>query len=120
MSRSRPVPAPADLDREGALLWHQTQRQLRRQGSWQDTDREALERYVRAVTLYRSARVAAESEPFVEGSKGQLVAHPGMKLAREAAQDAHRYAEALLLTPEARKRHGIEAPAADELAAVLG
>jgi len=35
-------------------------------------------------------------------------------------EQLNRYAEALLLTPEVRKRHGIEAPAGDELAAVLG
>ena len=57
--------------------------------------------------LARTARQAAEAEPFVEGSKGQLVAHPGLRVAAEAERDACRYAGALLLTPEARKRHEI-------------
>lgn len=107
MTRPRPVPPPDDFAEESRSLWLRVQRQLRDQGTWQDTDAPLLESYTRAVALARSARLAAAEEPFVEGSKGQLVAHPGLKVAAEAERDACRFATALLLTPEARKRHDV-------------
>ncbi len=104
---SRRVPAPADFDREARELWLAVQRHLRRQGTWQDADAPLLEAYVRWVTGARQTRSEAARQPFVEGSKGQPVAHPGLKVAAEAERDACRYATALLLTPEARKRHDL-------------
>jgi P27 family predicted phage terminase small subunit len=115
----RPVSAPADFCEEGRRLWLATQRALRRQGTWQDSDAVTLERYVRAVVLARSARETADANPFVPGSRGQLVAHPGLKVAREAAQDASRYAAELLLTPQARVRHNIAPEPRDSLEAAL-
>jgi hypothetical protein len=44
-----------------------------------------------------------------------IVAHPGLRVAAEAERDAARYAQALLLTPESRKRHNIEPPGDDYL-----
>jgi P27 family predicted phage terminase small subunit len=111
----RPIPAPDDLDAEANVLWRATQRHLRAQGTWQDADAPLLESYVRSVTVARAARLAAKSESFVEGSEGQLVAHPGLSVAAEAERDAARYAQALLLTPEARKRHEIVPRLEDEL-----
>jgi P27 family predicted phage terminase small subunit len=108
--RPRPVPPPDDLDEAAKALWRRVQRHLREQRTWQDTDAELLESYVRAIALARTARLTAAASPFVEGSKGQLVAHPGLKVAAEAERDAHRYATALLLTPEARKRHEVKPP----------
>jgi phage terminase small subunit len=67
--------------------------------------------YVRKLLLAKTSREAAELDPFVEGSKGQLVAHPGLKVSREAERDALSIAKALLLTPEARKRHQVAAHA---------
>lgn len=87
------------------MLWRATQRHLRRQGTFADTDEPLLESYVRSVELARTARAAAAGRPFVEGSRGQLVPHPGLKVAADAEAAAWRYAGALLLTPEARKRH---------------
>ncbi len=112
-TRPRPVPPPEDLGEDARSLWHRVQRQARAQETWQDTDAPLLEAYVRAVFLARQARSAAAGEPFVEGSKGQLVAHPGLKVAAEAERDACRYGTALLLTPEARRRHEIKAPETD-------
>ena len=106
----RGLNAPKGLDPAGRELWASTQRHLRVQETWQDADAPLLESYVRAVCLSRSAREAAATEPFVEGSKGQLVAHPGLRVAAEAERDACRYATALLLTPEARQRHDVKAP----------
>jgi P27 family predicted phage terminase small subunit len=106
----RGLNAPKGLDPAGRELWAAAQRHLRAQETWADTDGPLLESYVRAVCLARSARRAADTNPFVEGSKGQLVAHPGLKVAAEAERDACRYATELLLTPGARKRHEIKAP----------
>lgn len=117
----RPVPAPEDLPDRAKSIWRASQRQLRDQGTWQDTDAPLLEAYVRAVELARVSRTAAEAEPFVAGSKDQLVAHPGLKVAAEADRDAARYAAALLLTPEARRRHDVKTGSLeDELDRIVG
>ena len=105
------VKPPPDLVGE-EKLWFAVQKHLRAQGTWSNTDAPLLESYVRSVLLARLARAAAGSEPFITGSRGQPVAHPGLKMARDAEADAHRYAGALLLTPEARKRHEL-APDSD-------
>jgi P27 family predicted phage terminase small subunit len=110
----RPVPPPDDLPEHARLLWKRAQRHLRRQETWADTDAPLLEAYVRAVALARAARTAAAADPFVPGSQGQLVAHPGLKVAAEADRDACRYASCLLLTPVTRQRHDIQQPAADD------
>ena len=120
ISKPRPVPPPEDLDPDAQRVWRATQRHLRAQGTWTDTDAPLLESYVRSVALARSSRATAHHEPFVKGSRGQLVAHPGLKVAAEAERDAARYAAALLLTPQARKRHDLCGHSADALAAVLG
>src|SRR4051812_12329026 len=102
-----PVKPPADFTQEGRKLWLATQRQCKRQGTWTDTDAVTLERYCRSVLLSRAASRAAQAEPFVKSVTGQLVPHPAVKVAREAATDAHRFATSLLLTPEARSRHNV-------------
>ncbi len=94
---------------EARLLWQSAQRHLRRQGTWQDADAPLLEAYVRSVVVARKARQASDAEPFVAGSRGQVVPHPGLKVAAEAEAAALRYGTALLLTPEARKRHDLAA-----------
>lgn len=101
------VPAPAGLDKTTAKLWRDTQRALRGQATWQDTDAPLLEAYVRSVATARRCRADAEAEPYVTGSKGQMVPHPGVRMAAEAERDAAKLAEALLLTPQARRRHDI-------------
>ena len=108
MPRTRPVSPPDDFAEPGRALWLRVQRHLRGQSTWEDTDAPLLESYVRCLLTARTAREAAVAEPFVAGSQGQLVAHPGVKMAADAERDAHRYATLLLLTPEARKRHEIE------------
>ena len=118
--RIRGLNAPKGLDAAGRELWITTQRHLRAQGTWKDADAPLLESFVRAVALARTARAAAADEPFVPGSKGQLVPHPGLKVAAEADATACRYAGALLLTPQARQRAGVEEKTVDdELSALL-
>lgn len=120
MTRPRPVPPPDDLPEPGKDLWRATQRALRRQGTWQDSDAQLLELYVRAVVTYRTATETAAREPFTRGSRGQTVAHPALRLQRDSGADVARYGDALLLTPAARKRAGLAASkSTDDLAVIL-
>jgi|SRR5215212_1245362 len=110
MKGQRAVAPPEDFDEASRSLWQRVQGHLREQETWGDTDAELLEAYVRAVATFRAARRGSASEPFVDGSKGQLVAHPGLKVAAGAEGVAHRFASSLLLTPEARKRYEVKHP----------
>jgi P27 family predicted phage terminase small subunit len=109
VSRER-VPPPSDLDATGKRLWRKTRTALIEQGTWRDSDDETLARYVRACERARLAREAMAGELIAKGSKGQDVAHPNLKTARDAERDAHDYATALLLTPESRRRHDVLVP----------
>ena len=68
-----------------------------------------LEAYCRSVVRARAAHAVAQECPFTNGSTGQTVAHPAIRVAREAEADARAAAQALLLTPEMRKRHELAA-----------
>jgi P27 family predicted phage terminase small subunit len=52
---------PDGLDNASKDLWTRVQHDLRRQGTWAKSDRDALERYVRAVARARDARAELES-----------------------------------------------------------
>jgi len=97
---------PTDLDRKSKTLWRRLIAALTEQGTWNEkTDLELLERYVRALEAAREARETLRGVPrFVEGSQGQLVPHPAVKMLRDAELDAERFAASLLLTPAARRR----------------
>lgn len=103
-------------------LWDRTMGELREQGTWRESDVPALERYIRALERARVAREAMGGELTAEGYNGNLVRHPNLRTAREAEKDARDYANDLLLTPAARKRHEIEsgdAPEGDALEAAF-
>jgi P27 family predicted phage terminase small subunit len=104
----RQAPPPETFAADERKVWNAAQKQLRAQGTWRDVDRELLATYCRNVVAAREARVVAASEPYVEGSAAQPVAHPAIKVAREAESDARAAAEALLLTPSARRRAGLD------------
>jgi P27 family predicted phage terminase small subunit len=97
----------------GAAIWRSVQRSLRDSDQWDDNFAPLLERYVLALLRWTKYRALADAEPTTRGSMGQLVQHPYVKTAREAEHDAHRYAQALLLTPEARKKLARAAEADD-------
>jgi len=101
------------LDDAGRAIWIEALRALIAQRTWANHDGEALRRYVSAVRTAQVMREAAEAHPWVKGSTGQLVAHPGFRVAAEADRDAARYGSDLLLTPAARKRAGVTAHASD-------
>ncbi len=119
----RQIPAPKDFDADARLIWTAAQRQLRLQATWSKTDVPLLEFYVRSVRLAQRARAAAEELPFMRGDAGPtMLAHVELKVAESAEAAALKYATALLLTPESRKRYGVTIPsgATSELDALVG
>ena len=119
----RHIPPPNDFDDDARQVWKAAQTQLRLQGTWSKTDVPLLEMYVRAVRLAQRARSAAEEMPFVRASSGAgMLAHVELKVAESAEAAALKYAQALLLTPESRKRHNVVLPtgADDQLARLIG
>src|SRR4051794_28900543 len=119
----RQLPPPGDFGPDHRDVWSAAQRQLRGQGTWTNTDAPLLEAYCRNVLLARTARVDAARHGLTIGTLGQLHAAAKLKLAAECEVAAHRYAGALLLTPESRRKHGIKPAgngAEDELNALLG
>jgi hypothetical protein len=81
--------------------------ELEQRGDWTTLAAEQLEALVRNMRLAEEARAAAEGKPFVEGSTGQTVAHPGTQTATRLDAQALAIASALKLTPDKR---GTSAP----------
>ena len=114
---------PSDFDLPARAIWTAAQRQLRLQGTWSRTDIPLLAFYVRNVRLAQRAREAADEMPFQRSSSGPaMFAHVEFQVAEKAEAAALKYASALLLTPESRKRHGVRIPsgATSELDALVG
>lgn len=113
--------APSSLSADGRKLWQDAFRTLEAQGTWKDTDGPLLERYVVNVLLARASHAAADAEPYVSGSTGQLVSHPARAIARQAEEAAHKAAAELLLTPRSRARAKLadEVETNDEFADLL-
>jgi hypothetical protein len=59
-----------DLDDEGTALFNAYHEQLAAQGAFEESDITLLEAAVRMRMCVRVARVAADAEPVVEGSRG--------------------------------------------------
>ena len=105
-------PPPKDFGADERDIWSAAQRQLRLQDTWTGkSDVPLLEAYCRNVVLARNARMAAKA-----GDPGQW-----LKVAGDCEAAAHKFATALLLTPESRKRHGVQSVATggDELAGLI-
>lgn len=111
-------PPPADFDATARRAWRVALAELQTVGSWTPATGELLAAYCRALMAARLAREriarrAAEhgdDEAYTtHGSQGQKVQAPDLKTMRDAERDAVGYAAALMLTPAARKRLGIEA-----------
>ena len=100
---------PPDFSDEARAVWKRAQSELRAQGTWRNVDGALLEAYCRSVVRARVAHAVAQECPFTKGSAGQTVAHPAIRVAREAEADARAAAQALLLSPEMRKRHELDA-----------
>ena len=96
--------------------------QLRDQGTWQESDAALLERYVKALGRAAAARAIVERDGLIStGGRDQPIAHPAVRIARDAERDGAEYARDLLLTPRARRLAGLAETSAmdDELAALL-
>ncbi len=115
---------PIDFDPAARAIWKAAQTQLRRQGTWSKTDIPLLQFYVRSVRLAQRAREAADALPFMRASNSNtaMYAHVELKVAEGAESAALKYATALLLTAESRKRHNVTIPsgATSELDALIG
>ena len=102
---------PIDFDLPARAIWSAAQRQLRLQGTWTKTDIPLLSFYVRNVRLAQRAREAADEFPLQRNNTGgNLIAHVEFTIAEKAEAAALKYAAALLLTAESRKRHGVTVP----------
>jgi phage terminase small subunit len=105
---------PKGFTDEERLVWIAAQKQLKAQGTWTGkSDAPLLEAYVKNAVLARRARLRLGD---------RIEVGPVMKIAAEAEAAAHKFASALLLTPEARKRHGVksvEGGAENELQALV-
>lgn len=99
---------PADFDKQSAALHDRTLKALQEQGTWRDHDAELLERYVRRSQDVRAFRDAVREQGRFQTSDkgGRVYAHPGIDKERDALRDVQALADALVLTPDARKRHG--------------
>jgi P27 family predicted phage terminase small subunit len=99
---------PDDLESTPRKLFRATIRHLERLGVYRSGDEAAVERYVRAVARGRQLRELVDREGMiVTGSHDQPMAHPASRHLRYAELDAHRFAEALFLTPKSRAQAGI-------------
>jgi phage terminase small subunit len=95
---------------EWVRLWYATLDALLDQGTWRPEQRGDLEAYVNACRLSRFHREEAERDPYrVHADSGRVFAHPGFGLARDAQREQRALADALVLTPAARKAHGLPA-----------
>lgn len=96
---------PADIEGQGIRIWNDVKGFLETEDLWQPVFGEVLANYVRSVLVAQEARKQIKkSGSTTNGSQGQLVAHPNVKLRRDAELDVLKYAQALLITPEAHKR----------------
>jgi phage terminase small subunit len=102
----RQLPPPKDFDGTARALWSTAQRQLRLQGTWERTDLPLLEMYVRNLVAARRDREEADRLRDLESANWGAAA----QAAQKAEGAAFALAKVLLLTPEARKKHGVNAP----------
>jgi pyruvate/2-oxoglutarate dehydrogenase complex dihydrolipoamide acyltransferase (E2) component len=96
---------PADFGPDEATIWDEVIAYLEGFKLWNPLFAPLLERYIRRLKRAEDARRRAEEEPVIAGSTGQKKASPFFRIEAEADADAHKYAEALMLTPEMLQRH---------------
>ncbi|MDQ3933416.1 MAG: P27 family phage terminase small subunit [Actinomycetota bacterium] len=98
---------PDDFDTESRELHAATLKALQEQGTWRDHDIELLNDYVRRSQDARQFRAAVTEEGrFQSSQSGRIFAHPGIDKERDARRDVQTLRDALVLTPDARKKHG--------------
>lgn len=96
---------PPDITGRGKRIWNEVKAFLEDEDLWQPVFGEVLANYVRCILIADDARKAIEKSGLTTtGSTGQKVAHPNVKMRRDAELDVLKYAQALLITPEAQKK----------------
>jgi P27 family predicted phage terminase small subunit len=105
---------PADFDDQSRRLHAVTLEALQTQGTWRDHDIELLNDYVRRSQDARLFRQALDDDGRFFNSKGRIYAHPAIDKERDARRDVQQLREALVLTPDARKKHGRDGDEDDE------
>lgn len=99
--------SPDDFDDVSRQLYADTLKALQEQGTWREHDTELLTDYVRRAQDARRYRVAVVDQgEFRESKSGRVFAHPGIDKERDARRDVRALRDALVLTPDARKKHG--------------
>src|SRR4051794_10599420 len=102
------IKPPSDFEPFAVELWNRLIRELRQQGTWQASDIGTLERYVRAAARARAAQAIIATDGLTStGGRDQPIAHPAVRIARDAERDAAEYARDLLLTPRSRRLAGL-------------
>lgn len=109
-----PEDPPAEFDGGAQQLWRVTLQALQEQGTWRDHDIELLNDYCRRSMDARTFRQALEDDGRFTVSKGRIYAHPAIDKERDARRDVQALRDALVLTPDARKKHGHAGGGEDE------
>jgi P27 family predicted phage terminase small subunit len=99
---------PEDFDAEAAAQLQRLYGILVEQSTWRDHDIDVLERYVRREMDARIYRQALKDDGRFQHSArgGRVYAHPAIDKERDANRDIASLADQLVLTPDARRRHG--------------
>ena len=99
---------PTGLRAPYLALWKGCLEALKRQGTWTPDQKPLLDDYVFAVRQSVEHQQLAEEAPFTVTEQGRVYAHPGFALADQAAKRAVLLADSLILSPKAKKAHGID------------
>lgn len=104
-----PSAPPPDLSVPFRALYRKVRAEMRSQRTFEDSDCVLLGQYVRCLERAAVARSGLTGDLTVRGSKGTMVPHPLVRIARDAERDAAEYGKELLLSPRSRKQYEIEA-----------
>jgi phage terminase small subunit len=106
---------PEGFDPAASELHARTLEALREQGTWRDHDIDLLNRYVRReedARKFRRARI--QFGDFQQSKSMRVYANPAIDKERDALRDVQGLADALVITPDARRRHGRDSEGDDE------
>ena len=103
-----PTAPPGSLDATSKTRYRKYRAALREQGTWRDTDRGQLVRYVQAERVASQNYEILEREGYVvDGVRGRA-AHPSYAIWRGAVAAANDVAKQLLLSAQTRRQYEIE------------
>ena len=101
------VPAiPEDFDQEAIAMLTRTHDALVEQGTWREHDQDLLTRYVRREQDARRFRQARAEYGDFQQATTRVYANPAIDKERDALRDVQALADSLVITPDARRRHG--------------